>query len=199
MALHRNFLLIAKQGDLMGVLDDVKKEMNGSIEHFTAELRSLRTGRANPSILSKVTVEVYGAQMRMQELANVSTPDAQQLLIVPFDKSNAGAIGKAIEKANLGVQVIIEGNQVRLRVPPMTQDVRNEMIKEVKRRAEETKVAIRNHRRKYNDKTRQMKAAGELTEDELHRLEKSIQTLTDDFCKKCDETATAKEKELSVI
>jgi ribosome recycling factor len=179
----------------MGLSDDAKKEMTGAVDHFSTELRSMRTGRAHPALLSKVIVEVYGTQMRLTELANISASDANQLVVVPFDKANTAAIGKAIEKANLGVQVVAEGHQVRVRIPPMTQESRLEMIKEAKKGAEQAKVSIRSSRRKFNDKARQMG----LPEDQLHREEKTIQSLTDDFCKKCDELASAKEKELSTI
>lgn len=183
----------------MSVVNDTKKEMEGALEHLKKELNTIRTGRANPALLEDVQAEVYGTSMRLRELANVTVPESQQLLITPFDVSNCNAIAKGIERANLGVQGVVDGNVVRVRIPPMDQQVRKEKAKQVGRKAEEAKVSIRNSRRKYNDLLRDQKASGEVPEDLLHKHEKEIQKLTDDYCKRADEIAAAKEKEILTI
>ena len=183
----------------MTLIDETRKEMQSAIEHLKNELRNIRTGRANPGLVEGVLVEVYGTNMRLSDLASITSPEAQQLLITPFDANNSSAIGKALERANLGVQVIAEGNVVRVIQPPMDASVRKEMVKQAKKRCEEAKVSIRNTRRKFNDRSREMKASGEIPEDAMHRNEKEIQKLTDDFCSQADQTSAAKEKEITAI
>ena len=154
--------------------NETKKKMQEALEHFKKELAHLRTGRANPGMLDSVLVEVYGAQMRLRELANVTTPEARQLLIAPFDPQTAGPIVKGIEKANLGAQPILEGNVIRVNVPPLDESMRKEIVKQGKKKVEEAKVAIREIRRKANDTVRKQKADGEITEDEMKKQEKSL-------------------------
>ena len=183
----------------MTLIDETRKEMQSAIEHLKNELRNIRTGRANPGMVEGVQVEVYGTNMRLSDLASITSPEAQQLLITPFDANNSAAIGKSLERANLGVQVIAEGNVVRVIQPPMDESVRKEMVKQAKKRCEEAKVSIRNTRRKFNERSREMKTAGEIPEDVMHRNEKEIQKLTDDFCALADQTGAAKEKEIIAI
>jgi ribosome recycling factor len=183
----------------MSLIDETRKEMQSAIEHLKNELKNIRTGRANPGMVEGVQVEVYGTNMRLSDLASITSPEAQQLLITPFDANNAATIGKSLEKANLGVQVIAEGNIVRVIQPAMDESVRKEMVKQVKKRCEEAKVSIRNTRRKFNEQSREMKASGDLAEDQMHRNEKEIQKLTDDFCTQSDQIGAAKEKEVTTI
>jgi ribosome recycling factor len=183
----------------MSIIDQTKKEMAAAVEHLATELKGIRTGRANPHLLDSVHVEVYGTHMRLPDMASVTATDARQLLISPYDVTNTGAIGKAIEKANLGVQCIVDGNQVRVLVQPPDQEVRKELVKLCKKRCEDTKVAVRNIRRKYNDMAKDQKSKGDISEDILKKHEKQIQTLTDEFCKKADDLAGAKEKEIMHI
>lgn len=183
----------------MTVLNDVKEEMKAAITHLGQDLKNIRTGRANPGLVENVLVEVYGSQMRLTDLATISVPEPQQLLVSPYDAGNTAAIGKAIERANLGMQCIVEGNVVRLNIPPMDQSIRDQMVKECKKKSEEAKVSIRNTRRKFNDQVREMKSSGEIPEDVMKKEEKDIQTLTDDFCKQADEITGAKEKEIASI
>lgn len=183
----------------MTLAKEAKKEMAAAVEHLREDLKNLRTGRANPGLVSGVSVEVYGTSMRLPDVANITAPESQQILVTPYDASNAGAIAKAIEGANLGLRASAEGSIVRVRVPAMDEAMRKEMGKQCRRKAEDSKVSIRNSRRKYNDRGREMKAAGEIPEDQLHRLEKEIQTLTDDFCKEIDTLCAAKEKEILAV
>lgn len=183
----------------MSITDEAKKEMASAIDHLQTELSNIRTGRANPGLVQGVQVEVYGTNMRLSDLANVTAPEPQQLLISPFDANNTSAIGKALERANLGVQIITEGNVVRANIPQMDQSVRGEMVKQCKKKVEDAKISIRNVRRKYNDEARKQKAAGDIAEDQMHRVEKDIQKLTDDFCSESDKIGSVKEKEITSI
>lgn len=183
----------------MSVLDQTKNKMTAALDHLKEELKSIRTGRANPGMLDHVTVDVYGTQMRIKDLASVTVPEPRQLLISPFDATNKGAIAKSIERANLGVMPIVDGNVVRIKVPPMDENARKEMIKLCHKRAEEGKVGIRNARRDGNEAIRKLKNDGLVAEDEMKKVEKQIQELTDTFCKEVDELTAKKEKEVSTI
>jgi len=176
-----------------------KAEMEQAIEHLRHELSGIRTGRANPALLEGVKVEVYGTSMALRDIANVTAPEAQQLIVSPFDASNCNAIAKAIDRANLGVRGDVDGNVVRVNIPPMDEAARKEKAKLVGKKCEEAKVSIRNARRKFNDLARDQKASGDLPEDLLHKTEKEIQKLTDDFCKSAEEISKEKEKEVLSI
>lgn len=180
----------------MSFMDEVKKNMQNALDHLGDELKNLRTNRPNPSVLDSVMVEVYGSEMKIRDLASVSISDGRQLLVTPFDPQTAGPIGKGIEKANLGLQPIVDGNLVRVPIPPMSEDLRKEIAKEAKDKSEKAKVTIRDHRRKANDMVKKQKSDGEITEDEQKKNEKLIQELTDQFCKKVDELYTLKEKDI---
>jgi len=183
----------------MSVIDQTKTKMKATIEHLKTELKNIRTGRANPAMLDSVTLEVYGSQMRLKDIASVTAPEARMLLITPFDPQNTGAIGKAIEKANLGVMPIVDANVIRIKISAMDNNMRKEMIKLCHKRREECKVSIRNVRRDQNEIVRKQKTDGDLTEDALKKLEKTIQELTDSHCKESDEVSDKKEKEISTI
>ena len=129
------------------IIEQTKAKMLAALEHLKNELKSIRTGRANPAMLDHIMVEVYGTNMRIKELGSITSPEPRQLLITPFDHTNKGPIAKAIEKANLGVMPIVDGNVVRIKIPQMDEAVRKEMIKLCAKRAEEAKVSIRNERR----------------------------------------------------
>lgn len=183
----------------MSIIDQTKNKMNAAIEHLKNELKTIRTGRANPAMLDSVTVEVYGSSMRIKELASITTPEARQILVTPFDPQTTGAIGKAIEKANIGLMPIVDANLVRIKIPPMDEALRKEMVKMCHKKREEAKVGIRNVRRDANEAARKQKADGEITEDAMKKLEKTIQELTDKYCKEADEISEKKEKEVTTI
>ena len=183
----------------MSIIEQTKSKMQAAIEHFKQELKNLRTGRANPAILDNVFVEVYGAMVRLKEVASVAAPEARQLLISPFDRSTAGSISKGIEKANLNLQPMLEGNVIRINIPPMDESTRKEMVKIGKRKAEEAKVTIREVRRKNNELVRKQKADGEIAEDLMKKQEKMIQDFTDQFCKEIDDLMNIKEKEIMTV
>jgi ribosome recycling factor len=183
----------------MSILDQTKAKMTTAIEHLKNDLKNIRTGRANPGMVEHVMIEVYGSPMRLKDVASISAPEARQLLITPFDPQNVGAIGKSIEKANLGLMPIVDGHSVRIKIPPMTEEIRKKMAKICHEEKEKTKVSIRNIRRDGNELARKQKSEGIIAEDVLKKLEKNIQELTDKFCKEADELAEKKEKEISTI
>ena len=183
----------------MSVLDDTKEKMAQALDHLQEELQNIRTGRANPGLVVGLQVEVYGTQMRLQDIANVTAPEPRQLLITPYDGSNAPSIGKSIEKANLGFQCVVDGNAVRITVPPMDEALRGDMVKLCHRKKEECKISVRNVRRDSNEFVRKQKADGEISEDIMKKDEKEIQDLTDKFCKDADDMAMKKEEEITTI
>ncbi len=179
--------------------DDTKRQMQAAIDHLKEELKNIRTGKANPGMLEGVSVEAYGSTMKLKELATVTAPETQQLLVSPFDANNTAAVAKGIEKANLGMTPQVDGNVIRLNIPPMDEALRKEMAKLVNKRKEEAKVSVRNIRKDANNSLKKQKADGDIAEDQLHSLEKQIQELTDDHCKQADELAATKEKEVMSI
>ncbi|MEI8124276.1 MAG: ribosome recycling factor [Parachlamydiaceae bacterium] len=183
----------------MSVTDQTKAKMIAALEHLKNELKSIRTGRANPSMLDGVTVDIYGTSMRLKELASVNAPEARMLLITPFDSKNLGLISKGIEKANIGIMPIIDGNLIRIKIPQMDENMRKEMAKLCHKKREEAKVSIRNIRRDSNEAARKMKTNGDIAEDIMKKLEKEIQDLTDKSCREADEISEKKEKEVSTI
>lgn len=176
--------------------DQAKQQMEGALEHLSKELGNLRTGRANPNMLDGVEIEVYGAKMRIRDLANVTTPEARQILISPYDAQTAGPIAKGIEKANLGVQAVLEEGIVRVPIPPMDEQQRRDTVKFAKKKAEEAKVGVREARRRGNEL---VDGDSDITEDDQHRQKKQIQELTDQYCKKVDEMFDRKEKEIMQV
>ena len=180
----------------MTVKDQTKDKMRSVLDHLAKELASLRTGRANPSVLDGVDVDVYGTKMRIRDLANVTTPEARQILITPFDPQTAGPIAKGIDKANLGMQAMLEEGIVRVNVPPMDEQQRRDTVKFGKKKAEEAKVAIREVRRKSNE---QIDTDSDLTDDGKRGAKKTVQDLTDDYCKQIDEMFAKKEKEIMTV
>ena len=183
----------------MDIEKQTKAAMQAAVEHFKQELKTLRTGRANPAILDHVHADVYGTSMPLKKLANVTVPEPRQLLVTPFDSQNCALIAKSIDHANLGVQTQVDHNVVRVLVPPMDQSIRKEMVKECKSRTEKAKITLREVRRKFNDQIKKDKGSGELSEDMVKRMEKKIQEFTDQFCKECDQLCATKEKEILEI
>lgn len=181
------------------IISQSKTKMKDAMEHFHKELKNIRTGRASPELVENVSVEVYGTQMRLRDMANITSPEPRQLLITPFDANNTNEIGSAIEKANLNLRPIVEGNMVRINIPEMSKERREEMIQVLNRKKEESKVSIRNIRKEANSNLKSEKKDGLLTEDEVKGHEKEIQNLTDSYCSQADEAAKAKESEILTI
>lgn len=179
--------------------NQVKTAMQAALEHLKQELKSLRTGRANSSVLDHVHVDVYGSKMNLKTLANVTVPESRQIVVTPFDVSTVHAIAKGIEAANLGIHPMIDGKVIRLNVPPMDETIRKQMAKQCKELGEKAKIAMRDIRRKFNELVRKQKADSVVTEDQMKKFEKTIQDLTDRFCKDCDSICAEKEKEIMTV
>ena len=165
------------------------------VENFNA----VRAGRANAAVLDRVTVDYYGSETPIQQVATISTPDPRTLAIQPWDNSIMKAIEKAILSSDLGINPQNDGRIIRLVFPQLTEERRKELIKQVKKYGEEAKVAVRNIRRDAMDKFKKQQKASEITEDDFKNMEKDMQKFTDDFIKKVDELCAKKEKELSEI
>ena len=177
----------------------VEEKMNKAIEHLKDELANIRAGRANPAILNKVMVDYYGSQTPINQLGSVSVPEARQILVTPWDKSTLGNIERAIQKADIGINPLNDGNSIRLVFPELNEQRRKELVKECKSLGEEAKVAIRNIRRDAMDKVKANQKAGEITEDELKVSEDKIQKITDKYVDNVDNTISVKEKEIMEI
>ena len=179
--------------------DEIESKMNDRIEYLKGELIDIRAGRANPQILNKVSVEYYGTMTPLNQVSAISVPDPRQIMITPWDKSLVGAISKAIQQAELGLNPMNDGNGIRLTFPELNGERRREIVKNIKTMSEDTKVAIRNTRRDFIDDAKKKEKVSEITEDELRGIEEKIQKLTDKYVKLVDELASAKENEIMEI
>ncbi|MBD2316264.1 ribosome recycling factor [Phormidium tenue] len=179
-------------------LTDVEARMQKAVEATQHNFNSVRTGRANASLLDRITVEYYGAT-HLKALANISSPDATTLMIQPFDRSSMRAIEKAISESDIGLTPNNDGTSIRLNIPPLTTDRRKELVKMVSKLAEEGKVAIRNVRRDAIDSLRKLEKAKEISEDDSKSQQEQVDKLTEKFVKTIDKVTAEKEKEISTI
>lgn len=181
------------------VLTQTKEKMEKAIAAYQRELATVRAGRANPSLLDKVTVEYYGAQTPLNQLSSINVPEARMLVVTPYDKSAIGDIEKAILKADLGITPTSDGNMIRIAIPALTEERRKELVKVVKKYAEDAKVAVRNVRRDANDDLKKLEKNGDITEDELRASTEDVQKLTDEYVSKIDSVTKDKEKEIMEV
>ncbi len=181
------------------ITEKAKQKMQSALDHLKEDLKGIRTGRANPGAFENVAVEVYGSTVRLRDVAQISAPDARQVMITPFDPQTASSIQKSIEKANLNVKPVLDGTLIRISIAPMDGNAREAMCKQCKKFAEDSKIHVRQIRKESNDTLKKQKNDKVIGDDILHAEEKKIQELTDDFCKKCDELAHQKEKEVMTI
>lgn len=181
------------------VMDQTKDRMEKAIGSFSRQLASIRAGRANASLLDRISVLYYGAPTPLNQMAGISVPEARLMVIQPYDKTTLGDIEKAILKSDIGITPSNDGSVIRLAVPALTEERRKELVKEVKKEAEESKIAIRNVRRDANDELKKLEKNGDITEDELRREGEEIQKLTDSYIVKIDEMAKEKENEIMEI
>ncbi|PTX58612.1 ribosome recycling factor [Melghirimyces profundicolus] len=184
---------------LSEIKQDAQKRMEKAIQALKRDLATLRAGRATPSLLDKVTVEYYGSEMPLNQVANISAPEPRLLVIQPWDKSTLGDIERAILKSELGLTPNNDGNVIRISIPALTEDRRAELVKVVKKTGEESKVAIRNIRRDANDEVKKLEKNGDLSEDEARRGQEEIQKMTDRFIKETDRHVEAKESEIMEV
>ncbi len=176
-----------------------ERKMREAIEYLKQELKGIRSNRASPALVDTLPVEVYGTSVKLKDLSQISVSDARQLVITPFDAQNTGAIGKAITKANLNLNPIVDRSTVRINVPAMDESTRKEMGKVCRTKGEEAKVSIRNARRESLEISKQGKSTGVLSEDECKREEKKVQELTNKYCKVADELCHEREKEIMTV
>ena len=178
---------------------EFESKMKKTCEALTSQLATIRAGRANASVLDQIEVDYYGVPTPVQQVATIATPDPRSLLIQPWDASLLKPLEKAILSSDLGINPQNDGRVIRLVFPPLTEERRKDLVKQTKKYAEESKVAIRNIRRDAIDKFKKQQKSSEITEDDYKIAEKDIQKLTDDYIKELDGICAKKEKELTEI
>ena len=178
------------------IFEDVKRKMNKVLEVMAQDLARVRTGRASVALLEGIKVEAYNASMPLPQVASLAAPEPRLLTVQPWDPTLLGDIEKAIMKSDLGLTPTNDGKIIRLPIPALTTERRKELVKVVKKMAEDGKVALRNVRRDANERLKDLKKDKEISEDDAHRAQDEVQKLTDDFIKKVDAQAAEKEKEI---
>ena len=180
----------------MGNYPEIEARMEKKIASYSDQLKTIRAGRANPSVLDKVRIDYYGSPTPINQIGSVSAPEPRLLVIQPWDATILKEVEKAINKSDIGIAPQNDGKVIRLNFPPLTEERRKELVKMVKKYSEEVKVQIRNVRRDSMEDFKVQKKKGEITEDDLSETEQEIQKLTDKYIKKIDEIDAAKEKEI---
>ena len=180
-------------------LKEGNEKMEKAVTHLKVDLAGIRTGRASASVLNRIIVEYYGTPVPLNQLASINVPEPRTLMVQPFDKGALGAIEKAIQTSDLGITPSNDGNVIRLGFPPLTQERRKELVKQLHGRAEEGRVAIRNVRRHAKEQMEKLEKDSAISQDELARGEKELQKLTDRFVTEIDEIQRHKEQELMEV
>ncbi|MBV9233421.1 MAG: ribosome recycling factor [Candidatus Eremiobacteraeota bacterium] len=178
---------------------EVESRMAKCVEATRHELATIRTGRAAPALLDRVTVEAYGQAMPLKQVAGVSAPDSRTLLISAWDKGLVSAIKKAVEKSDLGLTPNVDGSAIRLVIPPLNEERRRDLAKVVKKKAEDGRVAVRNVRHRSHDELKAQLKGHEITEDDNKRMQDALQRLTDKYVKEIDVLVAAKEQEIMEV
>ncbi len=181
------------------VLKDAESKMSKAVDATRSDFASVRTGRATPALLDRLQVEAYGQAVPLKQVAGVSTPDARTLLISAWDRSTIADIRKAIEKSDLGLTPNIDGQNIRLIIPPLTEERRKDLVKVIRKKAEEGKIAVRNVRHKIHDDIKLQLKDHKITEDDSKRAQDSLQKATDRYIKEIDALAATKEKEIMEV
>jgi ribosome recycling factor len=181
------------------IIKDAKQRMDKSIEAFTAEITKIRTGKVTTALLDGIKIDYYGTQTPLNQAANVSVLDSHTLSITPWDKSIIGAIDKAILTADLGLNPLNDGTNIKVPIPPLNEERRRDLVKLVKKFGEEAKIAVRNVRRDANDHLKKAEKDKELSEDLRHDAEAEVQKYTDDHVKRIDEIIKHKEEEIMEV
>jgi len=181
------------------LIKNTEEKMNKTISVLERDYKSIRAGRANASVLDRISVDYYGSPTPIVQMAAVSVPEPRVLMIQPWDATTLKTIEKAILTSDIGINPQNDGRVIRLSFPPLTEERRKEIVKDVKKFAEDSKVAIRNTRRDAIEKLKALKKANSITEDDVTNGEKKIQNITDKYCKEADELASIKEKEILEI
>jgi len=178
---------------------DVESKMSKCVESTRAEFAAVRTGRATPGLLDRLHVEAYGSAVPLKQVAGIATPDARTLVITAFDKNTVGDIRKAIEKSDLGLTPNIDGSTIRLTIPPLNEERRKDLVKVIKKKSEDGKVAVRNVRHKAHDDLKTQLKSHEITEDDNKRMQDQLQKLTDRYVKEIDTLVASKEKDIMEV
>ena len=181
------------------IIKTSQEKMNKSKAVLISDLQTMKAGRANPTMLDRIQVEYYGSMCPLSQVANVSAPEPRILMITPWEKSLLKDIEKAILKSDLGINPSNDGTVIRLVIPELTEETRKNLVKNVKKAGEDTKVAIRAIRRDANDKIKALKKDGDISEDEMKKAEDDVQKITDNFVKEIDTIIAAKEKEIMSV
>jgi len=181
------------------IYEELRESMDKQIGFLERSFNKVRTGRASISLLDGIKVDYYGAMTPLNQVATLSVPESQQLLIAPWDKSAMGNIEKAIQKSELGLVPTNDGNVIRINIPPLTEERRRELVKLVKKMAEESKIKLRNVRRDANNALKDLEKSNEISKDNYHDYQGEVQEITDDYIKKVDTVLAAKEEEIMEI
>ena len=184
---------------LKDVMHETEEKMKKSIEILRKDLMTMRAGRANPSILDKLTVDYYGAITPLNQIANISAPEPRLITIQPWDKTIIPAVEKSILKSDLGLNPSSDGAIIRIIIPQLTQERRMELVKTLKKKGEDTRVSLRNIRRDSNEKLKSMEKSKEITEDENKKSQDEVQKLTDKYIKEVDHVLEVKENEIMEV
>jgi ribosome recycling factor len=178
------------------ILSEMRQKMEKTVEALNREFKKMRTGRASTSILEGIKVDCYGTQMRLNQIASISSPESRLLTIQPWDQSIIGNIEKSILKSGLGLTPMSDGKLIRISIPPLTEERRRELAKMAKKMAEENKTVIRNHRREANEMLKELKNESEISEDEMYKYQDKVQKITDELIEKTDGIRKEKESEI---
>jgi ribosome recycling factor len=178
------------------VLEEAREKMSNSLDALRREFNRIRTGRASTALLDGIKVDAYETRMPLDQVASVSVPESRLITIKPWDQSILGEIEKAILKSELGLTPMNDGKIIRISIPPLTEERRKELAKVARKMAEESKIAVRNHRREANEMLKELKNEKEISEDEMFKAQEEVQKLTDEFIGKVDEITAEKEKEI---
>lgn len=184
--------------EILMYIDDAKEQMGKAIAHLEDELSTVRAGKANPALLSGIYVEYYGSSVPLQQVANISTPDARTLMVKPFEKNTLQDIEKAIQAANIGLNPQNDGEVIRMNIPMLTEERRKELVKKVKLIGEQSKVSIRSVRREANENIKALEKEG-VSEDMVKDGEAKIQEITNEYTAKVDKHLAAKEAEIMTV
>ena len=181
------------------ILTDLQARMKKALEHTLHEFSTIRTGKASPAMVEGVMVEAYGTSMRLRDCAAITTPDARLIQITPWDKSIIRNVEKALQTANLGINPIVDGGLIRMPLPELSRERRQEFVKVAHKLAEEGRVSVRNARHEAMETAKRQQKEGKLSEDDARRIEKEVQTLTDKSMKDLEAHLAAKETELTTV
>jgi len=181
------------------ISNEARSHMDRAIEHLHHELATIRTGKANASLLDSILVEYFGQKVPLKQVANVTVPDPRLITVQPWDKSVVPDIEKAIQASELGLNPQSDGTLIRLPVPPLTEERRKDLVKVARRMGEEARVSLRNIRRHANDELKKLEKSHDISEDNMHTKQEEIQKVTDTHVKNVDATIEAKEKEIMEI